>query len=255
MKPTTTEDLLWDLPPRPDEPAEMPADERLIAYREGRLDDAEAEALEALLARHGAARERLVALAGVTLDAPSPALRDRVLERLAPRQHRARRWVAAAAIVAAAVLGTLWLDRDARPPLPRVTVELTGLRGERGGEAPRNEVPRAFPTTAVEIAGQVIEGEADGVELAVYRREADVLVRVTAPQAPHRGRFLIRADAAALASEQRGPVTLWIVLGAAGDLPERIDGGDSDPGSNSGELLADDGRRVVFERTLQIDDP
>lgn len=251
MKPTTTEDLLWDLPPRPDEPAEMPADERLIAYREGHLDDAEAEALEALLARHGAARERLVALAGVTLDAPSLALRARVLERLAPGRYRARRWAAAAAIVAAAAIGTLWLDRDAPPPLPRLTVELTGLRGERGDEAPRDEVPRAFPTTAVEIAAQVTEGEADGVELAVYRRAAEALVRVTVPQAPRRGRFLIRADAAALAGELRGPVRLWIVLGTAGDLPERVDLVAPQPG----EALAADGRRVVFERTLQIDDP
>lgn len=255
MKPTTTEDLLWDLPPRPDEPAEMPADDHLIAYREGRLDDAEAAALEALLATHGAARERLAALAGVALDAPSPALRARVLERLAPRRHAARRWVAAAAIVAAAVLGTLWLDRDAPPPLPRLTVELTGLRGERGGEAPQDTIPRAFPTTAVEIAGQVTEGEADGVELAVYRRDAGALVRVTAPQAPHRGRFLIRADAAALAGELRGPVTLWIVLGTAGDLPERMDLGSPSSGPNPSRALADEGRRVVFERTLQIDDP
>jgi hypothetical protein len=251
MKPTTTEDLLWELPPRPDEPAETPADERLIAYREGRLGDAEAAALEALLARHGAARARLVALAGVALDAPSPALRARVLERLAPPRHTVRRWVAAAAVVAAAVLGTLWLDRDAPPPLPRLTVELTGLRGDRGGpappdEAPRDEVPRAFPTTAVEIAGQVTAGEADGFELAVYRRAGGTLVRVTAPQAPRRGRFLIRADAAALAGEQRGPVTLWIVLGTAGDLPQRIDPGDESIG---------EGRRMVFERTLQIDDP
>lgn len=79
-----------------------------------------------------------------------------------------------------------------------------------------------------------------------------MVLRVTTPERAHRGRFAIRADAASLAGGARGAVTLWVVLAPAGELPERLATHDTE---SPGAVLAAGGRRQVFERTLQIDDP
>lgn len=263
MTPLEPEDLLWDLPGHDGPAGELSGDDRLRAYRAGTLDAAATAELEALLAANPAARRRLVELSRVTLDSPSPALRERVLERLAPARPRfASRWIAAAAFTAAvitagAITGTWWLTRETASPLPEMEVELTGLVDERGerDESLAPLIVRAYPTTRVRIS-VAVGGDTAGLAVALYRVVAGELQRVAPvagePVTAQHGRFLLTAEASVLAGNERGAVSLWVVLAPEDELPERV---TLPAGTRAVEALAAGGRRQVSERTLQVEEP
>ena len=101
-------------------------EERLVAYLDGELDDAEVRKIEELLATDAKAREQLASLdhAWSLLDKLSPTSVDEVFTRTTiamvsvqaaeelahqqaaiPRQRRRRRWIGAGVLAAAAVTG------------------------------------------------------------------------------------------------------------------------------------------------------
>src|SRR5947209_8655462 len=90
----------------PDDGAPAPADERLRAYREGRLTPGEARELEATLARSAAGRRRLLELAGIDRSLPLRRVRKAVLGAAGGRR-RVMPWVSAAAVAASLLLALL----------------------------------------------------------------------------------------------------------------------------------------------------
>ena len=118
---TASDRLLGQIPDAPDAGEEVD-DGLLIAYREGRLTPAEAEAVEALLARSAEARALLAALAE-----PVELETRRRLEATipAPRRALARRGLLGAAAALAAGIAALALLPRSGPgdPLPRYTLD------------------------------------------------------------------------------------------------------------------------------------
>src|SRR6185295_11369791 len=78
-----------------------PGDERLRAYREGRLTAGETRELEILLARSTAGRRRLLELAGIDRSLPLRRVRRAVLGAAEQRRRRGL-WVSVAAVAAMA---------------------------------------------------------------------------------------------------------------------------------------------------------
>ncbi len=221
-------ELLWRLAggdPGNDPP---PPDEVLVAYREGRLSPAEEEALETLLIASRPARERLVALAGVTLPTPRPSVRTHVLARRPDRRPRVLWWTAAAAAALLLVFGLTVLRPPRLPSDATFTATLTGLAQSRSapgaGETPETtRKTEALPDTRVRILVEPEGPARAGVEFGLYRPAGSRLERLT-PSHELRldvGRGVARFEATArhLVGEVPGAHWLYVVVAEAGDLP------------------------------------
>lgn len=272
------EELLWEMGRAgesasgspAESPAELPADDLLRAYREGALSPQEARRVEESLAASASARARLAELADVQ-PPPAPAeVRRRLLAAL-PAGARPRRRLALPLAAGLALAGlSLWLAVRPRP-LPelrlhdayQVTVE--GLATQRSAPdsivtlppasspaaGPREVLPRTRVTLRVEPRGEA----RSEVEMALYRRRGDRLVRLAAAPpitlVQSRGAAAFSAPAAALVGPEPGERSLYVVAGSSGGLPVQV--GLAEAGEGEAErLLAAGGRRFVQVVRLRI---
>ncbi len=250
------EELLWELSStdrdRSDD-APVPPDETLVAYREGRLEAAQAQRLESLLAHSTEARERLIELAESTLSEPSAALRDRLVPpTVASGGHAATAprpwWPAATAVAAACLLAVgLYLSRPAEvvevPPF-EVSFELLAEIRSQGGTtagtsgsdfadgdfadgdfAGSDFAGSAFAETPVRIAVEPAENGVAGLDFGLYLRREETLVRLVPGSGlrfeAHRGAAVFEAPAGRLVGSAPGSYELFVV--AATQLPVTIE--------------------------------
>jgi hypothetical protein len=204
--------LLWELPRAEGiDDAPAPADSVLAAYRAGNLAAEQEARIEWTLAGSRQGRARLAELAGIRLELPAP-------------RRRLRRSLAAATLAAAATLGIaslLFLGRGG-PVLPEFDVRAEGLAAARAlpGEA------RALADGRVRVR---VEPRADGIpdlRFAVYRAEAEALIRLTEPDEiaidVERGAALLTARAERLIGAGEGTRPFYVVVSARASLPRRV---------------------------------
>jgi hypothetical protein len=251
----------------PDGDGETPADERLAAYREGRLTAEEAREVEGLLARSATGRRRLLALAGIDRSLPLKRVRRAVLGEAA-RQRRPRRrspWLSAAAVAAvAAVAATIVLTLLVLLPrpggLPRglaFDVAARGLAEVRSPEAVPS-VLKAHPETALRISLRPHGESPARLSFTLFRREDGALRRVRQPEevrlASDRGSATFAGTAAAvLATRTPGVYPLYAVVSIEKELPARV---EVTPGEDPARALRAPGRLVYpLTVTLLRDDP
>jgi hypothetical protein len=249
-----------------------PDDATLRAWREGRLGEDEARAVEAALAASPEARERLAALAGVEAQAPPAELRRRTLRRFGPAEATGggRWWRPVVALAASLVVavGLLQLFGAGEPdPLPgdlAFDVAVRGLTDTRGAVTDTGAEPAtAYPETPLRFAVTPRGAAVADLDFAIYREApgGERLVRV-ADSDPESGLTTIRVDRGAAtltapASDLTGPLngsapgrhTLFVVVARRGDLPpEELEVGGDEPAA----LLHDGGRRLVYPRPIEL---
>jgi hypothetical protein len=233
-----------------------PDDDRLRAYREGRLSAEEARALETLLARSAAGRRRLLELAGVDRSLPLRRVRKAVLRAAAPPRGRWA-WASAAAAVAAAVLIALFTflpGRQGLPPGVAFDVSSRGLAEVRSGdETPATTPPvRAYPGTPLHILVRPRGESPAGLRFTLFRREDGVLRRV---RQPDEARLTVErgsadftgAAAAVLATRAPGSYAVYVVVSRR-ELPSRV---EIEPGRDPAAALQAAGR-LVYPVTVHL---
>jgi len=239
----------------PEDDLPAPGDDRLRAYREGRLPDGEAREMEGLLARSAAGRRRLLELAGIDRSLPLRRVRKVVLRQAAPRERRRRlTWAsAAAAAVAASILLALFTLLPGRGGLPEgvaYDVSARGLADARSlDETPAAGVPaavRAYPATPLHILVRPRGDSPAGLRFSLFRRADGALRRVRQPEEVRltvdRGSAAFTGAAAAvLASRAPGLHPLYVVVSTGGDLPARV---EIEPGPDPARALRASGRLV-----------
>jgi hypothetical protein len=238
-----------------------PADERLRAYREGRLSPDEVREMEVLLAESAAGRRRLLELAGIDRSLPLRRVRKAVLGQ-AVRQRRVSPWLsvtgiggmaamaAMAAMVLLALAGILSRQR-ALPEGLAYEVSARGLAEVRSTEEVPDEV-RAYPSTALHILLRPRGDSPAGLSFALFRREDGVLRRVQPPEArleSDRGSASFTGAAAGvLATDNPGVYLLYVVVSNREDLPARVELG---PGQDPAGALRASGR-LVYPVTITL---
>lgn len=228
------DDLLWELPrAEASDDRPVPPDEKLLAYRDGRLNAAEEAKLEWELAGSRKGRERLAVLAGVRLDA-------------SPRRGRGGWRLASIALAAASILLAVWLGlRPGTAPIPAFDVHVEGLALERGGPGGAT----AFPDTRVRVHVDPAGDAVAGLSYDAYRLEGNALARVVdlAVEAP-RGHAVLSAPAIRLVGDAPGPREFFVVVSRRASLPDRIDFGSAGPAA----ALAGASGGNVYPVTLTI---
>jgi hypothetical protein len=239
---------LADQDPDGDLPA--PGDERLHAYREGRLTAEESQELEGLLARSAAGRRRLLELAGIDQSLPLRRVRKAVLGS-AGRPRKAP-WIAAAAVAASIVLAliTLLPQQRALPEGLAYDVTARGLAEVRSTEEAPSEV-RAYPDTQVRLLLRPQGDSSADLTFALYRREEGALRRVPSEAVrleSDRGSASFTGTAArVLATGTPGVYLLYVVV-STGELPSRV---EIEPGQDPAGALRDSGR-IVYPVTVTL---
>lgn len=260
MNRTEPEELLRALADLEEESGDAaPSDERLSAYRVGSLPADEAERLEALLADHPEARERLAAQAGVELPRPSERMRATVLAA-APRRSSPGRWgdwrgwAAAAGIVLAVAALAFFLRPGPSKPLPVYEVALTGIAIERSAPAPSSARVDARRETRISIAVTPLDRGIEGVEFGLYHRWADRLDRLSAGGSirlvENGGAAGFEATAEALVGSAAGEHEIYVVVALRGDLPSgrRLQGSEEEVVA----WLAEGGARRVYPLRIHL---
>jgi len=160
-----------------------PADERLLAYREGRLDADEEREMERILAQSAAGRRRLLALAGVDHSLPLRRVRKAVLAAAAGQRRRSPWLLSVAAVAAALVLAVIGLlpGRRGLPAGLAYDVAAHGLAEARSADQAASTV-QAYPGTPLRISARPRGDSPSGITFALYRREGDALRRVRQPE-------------------------------------------------------------------------
>jgi len=241
------------------------AEERLAVYRRSQTaadpekdsEVPEDSGIEAMLGASPVARARLAALSGVSLPEPSRSTRETVLAGFAaslgsapqesPRPHRSRwpiSWLAAAAALAAVVLGTWWLGgRFGAPAVPEYQATIAGLAEERAAPV-GGAFARAYPETIVRIEAMPRAVAAAGIELGLYRSSDRRLERITEDSLRRlpagRGAAVFEARAADLVGSAPGRHVLYLVAARSGRLPDSV---EWTPGAAPGAALP--GRQAI----------
>lgn len=231
-----------------------PPDERLRAYREGRLGEDEAWELEGVLARSAAGRRRLLELAGIDSSLPLRRVRGAVLAATADRRRRLTPWISAAAVAAAIVLALLtFLPRQ--HGLPAGLAYDVGARGlaetRETGEA-RSEI-QVYPDTPLRVFVQPRGESPAGVSFSLYRSAGGALERVRRPEevrlTSDRGSASFEGPAArVLATRTPGVHHLYVVAWAGDEPPDRL---ELAPGQDPAGALRDSGR-LVYPVTVTL---
>jgi len=271
------DELLWELSRLSGSPArrgesqgasrDLDLDEETLrAWRDGRLQEAEAEAVEARLASSSEARARLAALAAVEPEAPPPALRHRVLERFGtrPSQGLVRWWKPvvglAASLLVAVGIGYLLLGRGPSPLPAELAFDLaaSGL-AEHRGEAPpvAGGAIQAYAETRVRLEVTPRAAGAAGLDFGLYRVRGGHLERLAPPGAVdarvelrvERGAATLSAQAVELVGPEPGRSTLYVVVARQGDLPPPV---VEVSGEEPEALLAAAGRRLVYSQSITL---
>ena len=237
----TTEDLLWDLAGgqgTAHSPSTL-SDERLMAYRSGKLAEADQNEVEAVLAQDPAARERLRKLAGTELEMPSDELRARILSFAPKAEHapgpasnvvsfpgpRVTRVLAMAAALTFAVLGAVFMLRqpslETLPDGFEYGISATGLAEVRSTTT--DEVLQALPQTVVRLTAAPVGPTISDLEFNLYREEQGRLSKLSPHRQleleTHRGTATFSAKAQFLVGEQPGTYTLRIAISRPGAAP------------------------------------
>ena len=249
------------------------SDAALQAYREGRLAPKEAARVAQALALSPASRQRLAALAGKAMPAPSPAVRDRVLaggegvgNRMAQadefkssagpvRRRGAARWfLPVAGLAAAVVLALILWPSEPAPPGDNGAIEfLLTIKGlaENRSEVEPGQTAKAFPNTMVEVVA-VPEQPKKGHRFGLYRVSGSQAIRVKGIEPDiQRRRVKFRAAAEQFVGRQPGSYTLLVVI-ATKDLPDNVVPGT---GQTAQQALAKFGRVHAVRLELTLPDP
>jgi hypothetical protein len=234
----------------PDDGLPAPADERLRAWREGRLPPGETAELEGLLARSAAGRRRLLELAGVDQSLPLRRVRKAVLAGAGPRRRPSRRvmpWLSAAAVAASITLALLtFLPRPHGLPAGLAyDVGARGLAEARSAEE-LPSVVRAYPATPVRIFVRPRGDGPTGVSFALFRRAGGALRRVRQPEevrlVSDRGSAVFEGAAArVLATRAPGAYPLYVVAYNQKEPPALV---ELEPGQDPAAALRASGRLV-----------
>jgi hypothetical protein len=237
-----------------------PDDERLRAYREGRLSDGEARELERLLARSSAGRRRLLELTGLDQSLPLRRVRGAVLAAAADddggrrRPRRATPWISAAAVAAAMVLAllTFFPRHHGLPAGLAYDVGARGLAETRAAEEARSEI-RAYPDTPVSILVRPRGESPVGVSFSLFRREGNALRRVRQPEevrlTSDRGSAAFEGLAGrVLATRTPGAHPLYVVAWEGDEPPSRL---ELAPGRDPAGALRDSGW-LVYPVTVDL---
>jgi len=234
-----------------------PGDERLRAYREGRLTAGETRELEILLARSTAGRRRLLELAGIDRSLPLRRVRRAVLGAAEQRRRRGP-WVSVAAVaaMAASIVLALLILLPRQHPLPAglaYDVSARGLAEVRSAGEGRSEV-RAYPASTLRIFIRPRGESTAGVSFALFRREGGTLRRVRQPEevglASERGSATFSGTAArVLATRAPGVYPLYVVAySRQGKLPAAV---KLDAGQDPAGALGTSGR-LVYPVTVTL---
>ena len=214
-----------------------PGDDRLRAWREGRLSEEEARELEGVLSRSASGRRRLIELAGIGgmgspgLDRSLPLRRVRraVLGGAVRTRLPRRAWRSAAALAAMLVLAAIgvFLRQPALPEGLAYDVSARGLAEVRSEEAAPGEV-RAHPDTTVRIVLRPRGDSPAGLSFALFRREPGGLRRVREPEevrleAERGSATFTGAAARVLATDVPGRYPVFVVVSASKRLPSRVE--------------------------------
>jgi hypothetical protein len=239
-----------------------PGDERLLAWREGRLPPEETRELEEILGRSAAGRRRLLDLSdvtGVDRSLPLRRVRKAVLDQAGRpvRRRVAPRYVAAMAIAATIVLalaGILSRHR-ALPEGLAYDVSARGLAEVRSVEEAAGEV-RAYPDTTVRIFVRPQGDSPAGVSFALFRREGGTDGILRRVRQPDEARLEIERGSAAfsgiaarvLATRVPGEYSLFAVV-TRETLPSSI---ELKPGQAPETALKDSGRLVYPVKVILL---
>jgi hypothetical protein len=246
----------------PDDRLPAPADERLRAYREGRLPPEETRELEVTLAHSSTGRRRLLELAGIDRSLPLRRVRKAVLGA-ADRRRRVVPWISAAAVAASILLALLVLFPHQFPGHQGLPAGLAydvagrGLAGSRSADEAPGPV-RAYPDTLLRILVRPRGNSPAGVSFALFRREGGGLRRVRQPEEARlvddRGSATFEGAAArVLATRAPGAYPLYVVAYAGEEPPPRV---QPEPGQDPAEALRASGRLVYpMTVTLLRDEP
>jgi hypothetical protein len=214
-----------------------PDDERLRAWREGRLSEEEAREVEELLSRSAAGRRRLFEIAGVAnltgVDRSLPLRRVRRAVLGEARPGRMAPWTSVAAIAAMLMLAVIGIFLR-QPALPRgqaYDVSARGLADVRSAEAAPGEV-RAYADTTVRIVLRPQGDSPAGLSFALFRREGGGLRRVREPEEvrveAERGSATFSGAAARLlATGVPGRYPVFVVVSASKRLPSYVETPDA----------------------------
>lgn len=244
-----------------DDSVAAPADERLLAYREGRASEEEARELERELAHSASGRRRLLELAGIDRSLPLRRVRKAVLAASEPQRPRQRLtpWLGAAALAASVVLAVL-LFFPRHPSLPAGLAYDVGVRGlaETRSEEEAHAETKVYADTPLRILVRPRGESPSGVSFALYRQENGALRRVRQPaevqEKNDRGSVTFVGTAGiVLATRAPGVYPLFVVAYTQEPPSGRV---RLEPGQDPVAALRDSGRLIYPVRiTLLRDDP
>jgi hypothetical protein len=240
-----------------------PGDERLLAYRAGRLSEDEEREVERVLAHSPDGRRRLLELAGIDRSLPLRRVRRAVLAAAGPRRRMARTtpWLGAAALAASIVLAvlTFFPHHTALPAGLAYGVGAQGLaevrsEGEAGGEA--RAYAETYADTPLRIFVRPRGDSPSGVSFALFRREAGALRRVRQPEEVRmendRGTATFEGTAGTvLATRVPGVYPLFVVAYIQEPPPAFV---RLEPGQDPAATLRDSGRLVYPVRVTLLRD-
>lgn len=231
------DDLLWDLPRADaDDDERVPSDDRLRAWRAGRLSELEQRRTEWALARSGPARRRLVELSGVRLAEPPARVRRRVVGRRTPgevvRANSRRVAVVAASLLVALAVSLVLRLTDTTPPveMPAGAAFDVAVLGQ-AVVRDTADTARTRPDGTVRILVEPRGAAVAGLEFGLYVSRDGRLVRLGARDGvsvdSRRGAATLVADARALTGGARaGTHPFWVVVAPHGALPGAVDVAD-----------------------------
>lgn len=235
-----------------------PDDERLRAYREGRLSPEETREMEVLLAGSDAGRRRLLELAGIDRSLPLRRVRKAVLGQERRRTTTSMSVAAIAAMAAGIVLALAAILSQSRALPEGLTYEVSarGLAEVRSADEVPGQVPgelRAYPATTLRILLRPQGEVSAGISFALYRREGAALRRVREPEevrlASDRGSATFSGTASRmLATGAPGVYSLFALVSAEEDLPSTV---EIEPGQDPARSLQSSGR-LVYPVTVTL---
>lgn len=226
------EEPLWELSGRSArERIEMPTDDLLIAYREGRLSEAEHQAVERALSGSRAVRRRLAQLAGVELPPAPERIRQRLFQTPLRRSTRSSWWVAVAAtVVGVAGLAFFVVSQRGDAVVGSVSafaglefeVKTVGLAENRSTAGSTF----AFPDTMIRVDVSPHGPAVAGLEFALYRLTGTRLTKVSERDgltlSTGRSSASFRVPAAALVGTGFGEAPFFVAVGRLGPAPAEV---------------------------------
>jgi hypothetical protein len=260
---SANEDLLWEASPLGSNMnSQQLSDQLLIAYREQRLDQAEAGRVEAILIGNVFMRRRLEQLAAIEFPAPQ-SVRERLFGDRAPTRPGGQtaswwRLVAAAAVLIVVPLVT-WqiVVRNAPGPtgtaiatvLPSYAMSVEGLAFSRSSAS--GSTVTALTEVSVSISPEI--STSTPVEIGLYRLDGSTLQRVAtslmSEAVVERGAARFRLEAQLLVGPELGTRSFFAAVSTKSPLTEAL---EVNPDTNVRQTLESAIAGHVLEQTLTV---